>query len=277
MSDVLAPMTVDAALTHLAASRISVVPVQTLSGLVERHRARPTSTARFEKRERDGWETESESFAPSWFAFGGVLGARPAAVTVASIRKRTMHSEGRDGRFCLASNPRTATMSQPQGTGSPLGLIRGPFESTDYHAIDGRSVLGTVQAASLDSARADARPNGARTHVEGPGARPAGLDEPVAADQTPRRVGRGPIDIGEFAPLSVKTPDADFVDILAADDPAVWRTNPPAKTGDTCKLFQRIIAKAVAMKDGRAEPRAATKASEGGKARESTRRTRKRG
>ena len=43
----------------------------------------------------------------------------------------------------------------------------------------------------------------------------------------------GPIDIAEFAPLSVKTPDADFVDILAADNPAVWTTNPPAKTGDT--------------------------------------------
>jgi bifunctional non-homologous end joining protein LigD len=62
----------------------------------------------------------------------------------------------------------------------------------------------------------------------------------------------GPIDIGEFAPLSVKTPDADFVDILAADNPAVWTTNPPAKTGDTGKLFQRIIAQAVAMKAGRA-------------------------
>jgi bifunctional non-homologous end joining protein LigD len=62
----------------------------------------------------------------------------------------------------------------------------------------------------------------------------------------------GPIDIGEFAPLSVKMPDADFVDILAADNPAVWTTNPPAKTGDTGKLFQRIIAQAVAMKAGRA-------------------------
>jgi len=58
----------------------------------------------------------------------------------------------------------------------------------------------------------------------------------------------GPIDIAEFAPLSVKTPDADFVDILAADNPAVWTTNPPAKTGDTGKLFQRIVAQAVAMK-----------------------------
>jgi bifunctional non-homologous end joining protein LigD len=58
----------------------------------------------------------------------------------------------------------------------------------------------------------------------------------------------GPVDITEFAPLSVKTPDADFADILAADNPAVWRSNAPAKSGDAGKLFQRIIAQAAAMK-----------------------------
>lgn len=62
----------------------------------------------------------------------------------------------------------------------------------------------------------------------------------------------GPLNITEFAPLSVKTPDADFADILAAGNPAVWTTNPPAKSGDTGKLFQRIIQQAVAMKAGRA-------------------------
>jgi bifunctional non-homologous end joining protein LigD len=65
----------------------------------------------------------------------------------------------------------------------------------------------------------------------------------------------GPVDITEFAPLSVKTPDADFADILAADDPAVWTSNAPAKTGDTGKLFARIIAQAVAMKTGGAGER----------------------
>jgi bifunctional non-homologous end joining protein LigD len=62
----------------------------------------------------------------------------------------------------------------------------------------------------------------------------------------------GPVDITEFAPLSVKTPDADsdFADILAADNPAVWHSNAPAKSGDAGKLFQRIIAQAVAMKTG---------------------------
>lgn len=75
----------------------------------------------------------------------------------------------------------------------------------------------------------------------------------------------GPLDIGEFAPLSVKTPDADFADILAADNPAVWTTNPPAKTGDTGKLFQRIIAQAVAMKAARAG-KETTKARRGTKA-----------
>ena len=77
----------------------------------------------------------------------------------------------------------------------------------------------------------------------------------------------GPIDITEFAPLSVKTPDADFADILAADTPAVWRNNPPAKTGDTGKLFQRIIATALELRAGGladqpARPMSAAKAAE---------------
>jgi bifunctional non-homologous end joining protein LigD len=59
----------------------------------------------------------------------------------------------------------------------------------------------------------------------------------------------GPLDITEFAPLSVKTPNADFADILAADTPAVWHSRPPAKTGDTGKLFQRIIATALELRD----------------------------
>ena len=39
----------------------------------------------------------------------------------------------------------------------------------------------------------------------------------------------------------VKTPDADFADILAADNPDDLASNAPAKTGDAGKLFQRII------------------------------------
>ena len=58
----------------------------------------------------------------------------------------------------------------------------------------------------------------------------------------------GPLDIAEFAPLSVKTPGADLADILAGDTPDLWRSNPPAKTGDTGKLFQRIIAAALARR-----------------------------
>ncbi|MGE0042201.1 MAG: DNA polymerase ligase N-terminal domain-containing protein [Vicinamibacterales bacterium] len=58
----------------------------------------------------------------------------------------------------------------------------------------------------------------------------------------------GPLDIAEFAPLSVKTPDADFADILAGSHPDVWTSNPPARTGDTGALFARIIARAVELK-----------------------------
>lgn len=61
----------------------------------------------------------------------------------------------------------------------------------------------------------------------------------------------GPIDITEFAPLSVKTPGADLADILASDTPALWKDNPPAKTGDTGKLFERIIATALELRERR--------------------------
>lgn len=59
----------------------------------------------------------------------------------------------------------------------------------------------------------------------------------------------GPIDITEFAPLSVKTPGADLADILASDTPDLWKNNPPAKTGDTGALFQRIIATALELRE----------------------------
>ena len=57
----------------------------------------------------------------------------------------------------------------------------------------------------------------------------------------------GALDITEFAPLSVKTPDADFAEILSEGTPDIWKNNPPAKTGDTGKLFQRIIEQALEM------------------------------
>ena len=60
----------------------------------------------------------------------------------------------------------------------------------------------------------------------------------------------GPIDIAEFAPLSVKT-EGDFADILSQDNPDIWRSNRPAEGGDTGKLFQSIISRALALKEER--------------------------
>jgi bifunctional non-homologous end joining protein LigD len=56
----------------------------------------------------------------------------------------------------------------------------------------------------------------------------------------------GPVDIAEFAPLSVKT-ESDFADILSQDNPDIWRSNRPAEGGDTGKLFQSIITRALAL------------------------------
>ena len=57
----------------------------------------------------------------------------------------------------------------------------------------------------------------------------------------------GDLDIAEFAPRSVKS-DGDFEDILAADSPAIWRTNRPAKSGETGEMLTRIIERAAAIK-----------------------------
>jgi bifunctional non-homologous end joining protein LigD len=56
----------------------------------------------------------------------------------------------------------------------------------------------------------------------------------------------GAVDIAEFAPLSVKS-RGDFAEILAQDDPDIWRSNRPAQTGETGKMFERIIARALEM------------------------------
>lgn len=60
----------------------------------------------------------------------------------------------------------------------------------------------------------------------------------------------GPLDIGEFAPLSVKS-GGDFEDILADGNPAIWFSKRPARGGDAGALFTRIIARAVQLKAGR--------------------------
>lgn len=58
----------------------------------------------------------------------------------------------------------------------------------------------------------------------------------------------GPVDITTFAPLSVKTPDADLADILAAENPDIWRSHRPAQGGDTGQLFESIIRRALEIK-----------------------------
>jgi bifunctional non-homologous end joining protein LigD len=73
----------------------------------------------------------------------------------------------------------------------------------------------------------------------------------------------GPIDIVEFAPLSVKTPNADFAEILSGKTPDQWHSNAPAKGGDTGAMFKKIIERALSMK---AAPSSNTKDTKGTKA-----------
>lgn len=60
----------------------------------------------------------------------------------------------------------------------------------------------------------------------------------------------GDLDITEFAPKSVKS-EGDFEDILAADNPDIWRTNRPAEGGATGAMLRGIIEKAASLKASR--------------------------
>src|SRR5437763_2740248 len=63
----------------------------------------------------------------------------------------------------------------------------------------------------------------------------------------------GPIDITEFAPLSVKS-NGDLPDILAQDTPAIWTSNRPAKGGATGAMLNEIIEKAAALRSTKGKP-----------------------
>jgi bifunctional non-homologous end joining protein LigD len=63
----------------------------------------------------------------------------------------------------------------------------------------------------------------------------------------------GPIDIAEFAPLSVKS-EGDFEDILAADTPAVWQSHKPG--GQIGTALEQIIQKVAAKRNRGSESNA---------------------
>jgi crotonobetainyl-CoA:carnitine CoA-transferase CaiB-like acyl-CoA transferase len=67
------------ALAWCAEQNILAAPVQTCKELADRHRDHPTTTVKFETREKDGWTTEC--FAPTWFAFDSKTQPRPAAAS----------------------------------------------------------------------------------------------------------------------------------------------------------------------------------------------------
>ncbi len=61
----------------------------------------------------------------------------------------------------------------------------------------------------------------------------------------------GPVDVTQFA-MSVKS-QGDFANILAQEEPDVWKSNRPARGGEAGAMFRRIIERALALKAGQAE------------------------
>jgi hypothetical protein len=60
----------------------------------------------------------------------------------------------------------------------------------------------------------------------------------------------GPVDIAEFAPLSVKG-RGDFADILSQGSPEIWHSHRPASGGEAGAMFRRIIERALAIRQAR--------------------------
>ena len=61
----------------------------------------------------------------------------------------------------------------------------------------------------------------------------------------------GDLDIAEFAPLSVKS-GHDFPEILADEDPDIWRSHRPVEGGATGAMLHDVIQKAARLKAERA-------------------------
>ena len=70
----------------------------------------------------------------------------------------------------------------------------------------------------------------------------------------------GEVDIADFAPLSVKS-QGDFADILAEGNPDIWISHRPAQGGEAGALFQKIIERALEMRDERVGAKGASSAS----------------
>jgi bifunctional non-homologous end joining protein LigD len=82
----------------------------------------------------------------------------------------------------------------------------------------------------------------------------------------------GPVDITEFAPLSVKS-KGDFADILAGGNPDIWQSHRPAQGGEAGAMFERIVARALEMRTARrVRGSGTTNAARGKTADEATRR-----
>src|SRR5580765_8239176 len=79
----------------------------------------------------------------------------------------------------------------------------------------------------------------------------------------------GDLDILEFAARSVKS-DGELEDILAADDPDIWRSGRPAKGGDSGKMLAAIIDRAAQLKSDRKSDKTTTVNHEGTKKRKTT-------
>ena len=128
----------------------------------------------------------------------------------------------------------------PEGYGAGLVMLwdRGTWtpevDDVDASAGEGRPEVHArrLQAQGIVGARPHARLTAPRQPHEVSARR----RQELAADQASRRLVRRPRH-REFAPLSVKSSE-DFHEILADDNPDIWRTNRPVEGGETGAMLR---------------------------------------
>ncbi len=168
----------------------------------------------------------------------------------------------------------------PEGYGAGIVMLwdRGTW-TPEVDDVDGALKKGDLKF-TLDGYKLKGSWVLVRTSGRYAGGRTAGTGAPGSSDARSwllikhRDEWSGDLDIAEFAPKSVKS-NSDFEDILAADTPAVWSSNRPAKGGEAGAMLAAIIDRAAKLKAGRARSKPTTVHHEVTKTRRGTKKTKK--
>lgn len=147
----------------------------------------------------------------------------------------------------------------PEGYGAGIVLLwdQGTWEP-EVDDVDAALAKGDLKfrlnGYKLKGSWVLVRTRGGWAGRRGGGARPADADDGRSWLLIKHRdEWAGPVDVTQFA-SSVKS-NGDFADILAQDQPDIWKSNRPARGGEAGDMFARIIERALALRKERTAAR----------------------